>query len=116
MYIATTEKGLCYVGSQNQSFDELSQWVKKYLPYHNLVQDNEKLQSYATELIEYLQGGRQVFSLPVDLHGTSFQLAVWDALSKIPYGKTSPIQILRNILRNLMQYVQLEQPSARTQL
>ncbi|MDC0705459.1 MULTISPECIES: methylated-DNA--[protein]-cysteine S-methyltransferase [Priestia] len=88
MYIAATEKGLCYVGSQNQSFDELSQWAKKYLSYHNLVQNNEELQPYATELIEYLQGERQAFTLPIDLHGTSFQLSVWDALSKIPYGKT----------------------------
>ncbi len=27
LYIAATKKGLCYVGSENAPFEELSQWV-----------------------------------------------------------------------------------------
>jgi O-6-methylguanine DNA methyltransferase len=41
------------------------------------------------QLSEYLSGGRREFSLPLDLRGTAFQLAVWRELLKIPYGKTS---------------------------
>ena len=40
------------------------------------------------ELAEYLAGRRQRFELPLDLVGTPFQIAVWQALLAIPYGQT----------------------------
>lgn len=43
---------------------------------------------YAEQLQAYLNGKRTHFSFPVDLAGTPFQLAVWKALSEIPYGST----------------------------
>jgi len=39
------------------------------------------------ELGEYFCGKRKVFSVPVDLRGTDFQLSVWRKLQGIPYGK-----------------------------
>lgn len=42
----------------------------------------------AEELDEYFAGGRRVFDVPLSLHGTPFQLAVWRALQEIPYGET----------------------------
>ncbi|WP_028776073.1 methylated-DNA--[protein]-cysteine S-methyltransferase [Shimazuella kribbensis] len=88
IYLAATEKGLCYVGSQNQSSDELFYWTLQHLPNYVLVQDEEKVKPYANELMEYFQGERQTFTIPVDLHGTPFQLSIWDALCNIPYGQT----------------------------
>lgn len=88
IYIASTEKGLCYVGSPNESFDKLTNWITLRLPNHVLIQDDEKLKPYVEELIEYLSGSRQTFSISVDLHGTPFQQLVWSVLDKIPYGKT----------------------------
>ena len=88
MYIAVTEKGLCYVGSPNESLDKLANWIEVRLPNYVLIQDDEKLKSYAEELIEYLGGKRQKFSVSIDLHGTPFQQLVWSVLNKIPYGKT----------------------------
>ena len=38
------------------------------------------------ELAEYFSGARQNFSVRIDAAGTPFQLAVWAALRKIPYG------------------------------
>ncbi|WP_366592259.1 methylated-DNA--[protein]-cysteine S-methyltransferase [Bacillus subtilis] len=98
IYIAATEKGLCFVGSQNQTFAELSDWLKKNLPTHEIVKDDERLQPYADELIEYLKGERRTFTVPVDLRGTSFQLSVWDALGKIPYGKTYSYSDIANYI------------------
>ena len=44
----------------------------------------------ATEqLIEYFQGLRRIFDLPVSQEGTEFQLKVWNELMNIPYGKTA---------------------------
>lgn len=40
------------------------------------------------EIAEYLAGRRRQFTVPLDLEGTAFQLQVWDALLRIPYGET----------------------------
>src|SRR5690606_33312242 len=40
------------------------------------------------ELLEYCDGIRRSFSLPLHLDGTDFQKAVWRRLRTIPYGKT----------------------------
>ncbi|MDH5642814.1 MAG: MGMT family protein, partial [Gemmatimonadota bacterium] len=42
----------------------------------------------AKELGEYFAGKRQEFTVPIELTGTEFQLNVWNALAKIPYGET----------------------------
>lgn len=88
MYIAATEKGLCYVGPQNSHFDELAAWTNKRLPDHHLVEHELTVKPYAVELIDYIEGKRKEFSLPLDLHGTVFQQTVWKALQEIPYGQT----------------------------
>ncbi|MFH1942641.1 MAG: methylated-DNA--[protein]-cysteine S-methyltransferase, partial [bacterium] len=40
------------------------------------------------QLLEYFNGTRKVFSLPIDLRGTDFQKSVWEAVRKVPYGQT----------------------------
>ena len=40
------------------------------------------------ELEEYFAGRRSSFSVPLSMHGTPFQMAVWAALRAIPYGET----------------------------
>jgi methylated-DNA-[protein]-cysteine S-methyltransferase len=40
------------------------------------------------EIAEFLDGNRRDFTVPLDLHGTTFQLQVWNALRRIPYGET----------------------------
>ena len=52
------------------------------------IRDDKGLAEYAEQLQAYLNGKRTHFSFPVDLAGTPFQLAVWKALSEIPYGST----------------------------
>ena len=42
----------------------------------------------ARQLGEYFGGIRREFDLPLDLRGTDFQVSVWKALLKIPYGET----------------------------
>ena len=46
------------------------------------------LQNYARELEEYFAGQRRNFTFPLDLRGTDFQVACWNALLAIPYGET----------------------------
>jgi len=40
------------------------------------------------QLIQYFNGERRVFELPIHQEGTPFQLATWNLLMSIPYGKT----------------------------
>jgi len=42
----------------------------------------------ALQFGEYFKGKRKSFNLPLTLQGTAFQMKVWNALKKIPYGKT----------------------------
>ncbi|WP_028400242.1 methylated-DNA--[protein]-cysteine S-methyltransferase [Ectobacillus panaciterrae] len=97
-HIASTSKGLCYVGSQNKPFEELSEWAKKRFPGSPLVEDGEKLGLYAVEIIEYLKGKRKTFTVPLDYNGTAFQLAVWNALREIPYGQTKSYSDIANCI------------------
>ena len=41
-----------------------------------------------------------VFDIPVDLNGTPFQIAVWNALMRIPYGDVISYQTLANRIGN----------------
>ncbi|MHA0858233.1 methylated-DNA--[protein]-cysteine S-methyltransferase [Paenibacillus sp. CMAA1364] len=88
LYIAATDKGLCYVGSQDKPFEEMLCWINKKLPMHEFTEDIDKLEKYGLELIRYFHGEMDEFSIPVELHGTPFQLAVWHVLMDIPYGET----------------------------
>lgn len=42
----------------------------------------------ARQLDEYFDAARTSFDLPLDLRGTPFQRAAWQALAEIPYGET----------------------------
>jgi methylated-DNA-[protein]-cysteine S-methyltransferase len=52
------------------------------------VESNSRLRAYSNELSEYFAGHRKKFDFPLDLRGTDFQLACWNALLAIPYGET----------------------------
>jgi methylated-DNA-[protein]-cysteine S-methyltransferase len=52
------------------------------------------LQGALAQLREYFAGRRRVFELALDLRGTQFQLAVWQALRRIPYGTTTSYGLL----------------------
>ena len=62
------------------------------------VDDDAKvLRNTISQLDEYINGQRQVFDIPLDLStGTPFQQTVWEALLKIPYGKTISYAKLAN--------------------
>ncbi|GGL89813.1 methylated-DNA--protein-cysteine methyltransferase [Streptomyces cinereus] len=62
------------------------------------VDDDAKvLGNTISQLDEYINGQRQVFDMPIALYtGTPFQQTVWEALLKIPYGKTISYAQLAN--------------------
>jgi methylated-DNA-[protein]-cysteine S-methyltransferase len=88
LYLAATSKGLCCLIFPNESFDTLAHWVKLHIPHAHLIEDEEALDIYRKQVLEYLQGKRTVFSFPLDFRGTPFQVSVWQALTRIPFGET----------------------------
>lgn len=51
--------------------------------------DDELLRRAIAQLHAYFDGELSAFDLPLDLHGTPFQRAVWSALLQIPSGQTT---------------------------
>jgi methylated-DNA-[protein]-cysteine S-methyltransferase len=100
LHLAATSRGLCYVGSPNRPVEELNAWVERRFPGSLLIQDDQQLLPYATELAEYFQGKRTSFSLSHDFRGTPFQLAVWNALCEIPYGQTQSYSDIAAYIQN----------------
>ena len=50
--------------------------------------DDELLEPARRQLTEYFAGERTTFDLPLRPAGAPFQLRVWEALLRIPYGET----------------------------
>lgn len=106
-HIAATESGLCFIGSQDEQFEELNIWARKKLPQYILIHSPDYLQVYTKEIIEYLKNKRETFTFPIDAYGTAFQLSVWNTVREIPYGKHILIQKLQIEFKNLQRYVPL---------
>jgi len=50
--------------------------------------ENDVLARVRRQLIEYFDGTRRDFDVPLDLIGTPFQRLAWQALRAIPFGET----------------------------
>ncbi len=50
--------------------------------------DSERTAAWRGQLVEYAEGRRTAFDLPLRLDGDGWQLAVWRVLLEIPYGET----------------------------
>ena len=48
---------------------------------------NRVVKECKNQLLEYFSGSRKIFSIPLDLKGTEFQIDVWHELMKIPFGE-----------------------------
>jgi len=61
-----------------------------HVPENWIKNQNEPLlQTTQKELLEYFEGKRSQFSVPVQTKGTDFQMAVWRALQAVPAGSTT---------------------------
>ncbi|EUJ32878.1 methylated-DNA--[protein]-cysteine S-methyltransferase [Listeria cornellensis] len=86
LYIGISERGLAFVGSDGADIDELEKWGERVRA--DLIVDEVRVKPYAEGIAAYLMGARRDFDLSLDIAGTPFQEAVWQALVAIPYGET----------------------------
>jgi len=77
LYIAEENGAVCFVsfsaGKIPKDFDK---------------GESPLIKKAAKQFDEYFKKDRKDFDLPLVLHGTDFQVKVWKALQKIPYGQT----------------------------
>ncbi len=66
---------------------ELKQLEKKFKSTI-LPGNNKQFKELKKQLIEYFDGKRQTFDVPLKIFGTDFQKKAWNALMEIPYGTT----------------------------
>lgn len=89
-YLDTPIGKLLLAGSENAlqliSFPEGAMCKK---PEPDWKASDKPFREACKQISEYFAGKRQDFDLPLEPHGTEFQLAVLGELKKIPYGKTA---------------------------
>lgn len=54
----------------------------------DITEECDVINNAYKQLLEYFDGSRKEFDIPIKLVGTEFQLKVWNELKNIPYGET----------------------------
>jgi methylated-DNA-[protein]-cysteine S-methyltransferase len=76
-------------GVRRICFAQLTESDEQFLDDVAVDAQHAVLVSAAQQLEEYFSGSREKFDLPLDLVGTEFQIATWNALALIDYGTTA---------------------------
>ena len=85
--LAVTRKGLVRLALPREGGKGFRGWLARALPDAEAVDWLPHVDKVRQELEEYFAGRRTEFGVPLDLRGTEFQVRVWRALAKIPFGE-----------------------------
>jgi len=80
--------GLLKIGGTEHYIAELTFVDNKEQVVHGEPGISDVIHQCTEQLIEFFQGRRKVFNVPVHQEGTEFQKRVWNELLDIPFGKT----------------------------
>jgi methylated-DNA-[protein]-cysteine S-methyltransferase len=86
--LAPTSAGLAFVELPCHSGRGMQGWLRSCVPDAECVAGFAPNRAAILQIVEFVEGKRQVFELPLDMRGTAFQVEVWTALRDIPYGET----------------------------
>lgn len=88
MRIASTVRGLAYLGLPRAGGRGFNGWLRRFAPGAERRESVAPNREAIAQIRDYLAGKRTDFELTLDLRGTDFQQAVWHELERIPYGET----------------------------
>jgi len=83
MLVAATDRGLCRV-----SFDEDEAALRARFHNAEIVEGGAALATLAAQVVASVESPERDHDLPLDVQGTAFQEAIWQALRAIPLGET----------------------------
>jgi AraC family transcriptional regulator of adaptative response/methylated-DNA-[protein]-cysteine methyltransferase len=83
MLIAATDKGLCRV-----TFEEGEADLRARFPRATILAGDAVLATLAAQVVALVETPTRDLDLPLDVQGSAFQEAVWQALRDIPPGET----------------------------
>jgi len=86
--VASSDAGVAYLELPHASGRGLEGWARRCASGAVLREAYAPNRAAITQIVDYLEGKRHEFDLPLDLRGTAFQKQVWAALLEIPYGET----------------------------
>jgi AraC family transcriptional regulator of adaptative response/methylated-DNA-[protein]-cysteine methyltransferase len=86
--VASSPKGVCAILLGDDPA-QLTRDLQKSFPRANLVGGDRTFERFVSRVVGFVEQPRAGLNLPLDLQGTAFQLKVWQALRKIPAGKTA---------------------------
>lgn len=99
LLVAATPKGLCMV-SISRSDRELESRLRSSFPTATVKRDDRAMSSMRRNVERRISGKDLDQKLPLDLHGTPFQVEVWKEMLRIPAGRTRSYgEVARNIGR-----------------
>lgn len=87
MLMAATSKGICWLSFGDDPRGMLDELGRSF-PKATLHEDEQRLNSWFEQVRDHILLPEASLDLPVDIQGTAFQAAVWNALRKIPLGAT----------------------------
>src|SRR3546814_13169004 len=83
MLVAATEKGICRL-----AFEEGEADLRARFPNARLSAGDDEFQALVRQAVALVESPSRPATLPLDVRGTAFQEAVWQALCRIPAGET----------------------------
>lgn len=88
--LLATDKGICFCSMPGHPTDIAKTWAQKVFGRDEILDGfNFPILKIAKQELEDYNDSKVIqFTGPFDFHGAPFQNKVWDALTKIPYGKT----------------------------
>ncbi len=89
MYAGASDKGICLLEfDDRKALHKQLARIQKKTAAHFVPGQHALLTQLQQQLDEYFERRRQQFELPLHFVGSDFQIRVWQALQKIPYGES----------------------------
>lgn len=86
--VAMSEKGVCAILFGDDP-DALARELQDRFPKATLIGGDKAFEKIVAKVVGFVEAPAKGLDLPLDIRGTAFQQRVWQALRKIPAGKTA---------------------------
>jgi AraC family transcriptional regulator of adaptative response/methylated-DNA-[protein]-cysteine methyltransferase len=101
MVACAVEEGICLLEFADRPMLETQvKRIEKIFCAKTMPGTSKYFDSLSTQLMEYFEGKRKDFTIPLVLDGSAFQQSTWRILREIPYGSTRTYQQQADLLGN----------------